>query len=169
MSRAGDHVVTEYELVPLFDRTPDGAVNGVILFDIYFRGAFVGCQRTWAQARAYIDFLQSDDNLFCKVSMNPFRMTTFYKDRLALNEADKDDYMPHPTDNSLVIGANGHTYAAAHLPESGWQYAEAWEILDQLKPDSIPINVRVWLASIIAGALDRVTKERSMCAFDLRD
>ena len=90
--------MTEYELVPLFDRTPDGAANGIILFDIYFRGAFVRCQRTWAQARAYIDFLQSDDNLFCKASMNPFRMMTFYKERLALNGTDKIEYMPHPTD-----------------------------------------------------------------------
>jgi hypothetical protein len=155
--------------VPLFDRAPDGAVNGIILFDIYYRGAFVGCQRTWAQASAYVDFLQSDDNLFCKAAMNPFRMMTFYKDRLVLNEANKIDYVSHPTDSTLVIGANDHTYAAAHLPESGWQYAEAWEILDQLKPDSIPINVRMWLAGIIASALDRVTKERSMSAIDLRD
>jgi hypothetical protein len=101
--------------------------------------------------------------------MNPFRMMTFYKDRLVLKEADKLDYVSHPTDSTLVIGANDHTYAAAHLPESGWQYAEAWEILDQLKPDSIPINVRMWLAGIIASALDRVTKERSMSAIDLRD
>jgi hypothetical protein len=96
-------------------------------------------------------------------------MMTFYKDRLALNEPDKIDYTPHPTDDSLVIGANGHTCAAAHLPESSWQFAEAWEILDQLKPDSIPTNVRVWLAGIIACALDRVAKERSMSAIDLRD
>jgi hypothetical protein len=89
--------------------------------------------------------------------------------RLALNEAAKIDYTPHPTDDSLVIGENGHTYAATCLPESGWQFAEAWDILDQLKPDSIPINVRLWLAGIIAGALDRVAKERSMSAFDLRD
>src|SRR5262245_28802463 len=72
-------------------------------------------------------------------------------------------------DDSLVIDENGHTYAAACLPESGWQFAEAWDILDQLKPDSIPINVRLWLAGIIAGALDRVAKERGMSAFDLRD
>jgi len=135
--------VTEYELVPLFDRTPDGAANGIILFDIYFRGAFVGCQRTSGQAHAYIDFLQSDGSLFLKASMSPFRMMKFYKDRLASNDAAKTDYMPHPTDNSLVIGENGHTYAAACLPESGWQFAEAWDILDQLKPDSIPINVRL--------------------------
>jgi hypothetical protein len=86
-----------------------------------------------------------------------------------LNEADKIKYMPHPTDNALVIGANGHTYTAAHLPESGWQFAEAWEILDQLRPDSIPINVRLWLVGMIAGALDRVTNEHAMSAFDLRD
>jgi hypothetical protein len=66
------------------------------------------------------------------------------------------------------LAQNGHTYTAAHLPESR-QFAEAWEILDQLKPNSIPINVRLWLASIIAGALDRVTKEHSISAFDLRD
>jgi hypothetical protein len=158
--------VTEYELVPLFDRTPDGAANGIILFDIYYRGAFVGCQRTWAQARAYVDFLQSNDDLFLKASMNPLRMMTIYKNH---REAAKIDYTPHPTNDSLVIGENGHTYAAACLPESGWQFAEAWDILDQLKPDSIPINVRVWLAGMIASALDHVAKERSMSTFDLRD
>jgi hypothetical protein len=82
VSRAGDHVVTEYELVPLFDRKPDGAANGIILFDIYFRGAFVGCARTWARARAYVDFLQSNDNLFLKASRSPFGMMNFYKNRL---------------------------------------------------------------------------------------
>lgn len=161
--------MTEYELVPLFDRTPDEAANGVILFDIYFRGAFVGCQRTWAQARAYIDFLQSDENLFRKASVSPFRVMKFYKDRLALNETPTINYTTHPTDDSLVIGDNGHAYVATRLPESGWQYAEAWDILDQLKPDSIPINVRLWLVDMIAGALDRVTEERSITAFDLRD
>ena len=161
--------MTEYELAPFPDRTPDGAANGIVLFDVYFCDDFVGCQRTRAKVRAYIDFLQSVDNLFCKASVDPFRMMTFYKERLALNGADKIEYMPHPTDSALIIGANGHTYEAAHLPESGWQYAEAWEILDQLKPNSIPINVRVWLAGIIAGALERVTKERSMSAIDLRD
>jgi hypothetical protein len=166
---AGDHVVAEYELVPLFDRPPDDAANGIILFDAYLRGAFVGCQRTQAQARAYIDFLQSDDNLFRRALASPFRMMTLYKNRLALNEAAKIEYSPHPTDDSLVISENGHTYTATHLADSGWQFEEAWGILDQLKPDSIPINVRLWLAGMIAGALDRITKERSMSAFDLRD
>jgi hypothetical protein len=55
------------------------------------------------------------------------------------------------------------------LPESGWQFAEAWNILDQLKPDSIPINVRLWLVGMIAGELDRVTKACSVSTFDLRD
>ena len=96
--------------------TPDGAANGIILFDIYFRGAFVGCQRTWAQARAYVDFLRSDDNLFRKACMEfPFRMKKFHKDRLELNEAAKIDYTPHPTDDSLVIGDDGHTCAAKAL------------------------------------------------------
>ena len=104
---------------------PDGGANRIILFDIYFRGAFVGCQRIWAQAHAYIDFLQSYENMFFKASMRPFRMMKFYKDRLALNEAANT---PHPTDDSLVIGENGRTYAAARLPEGGWQFAEAWEI-----------------------------------------
>jgi hypothetical protein len=169
VSRAGDHVVTEYELVPLFDRKPDGAANGIILFDIYFRGAFVGCARTCARARAYVDFLQSNDNLFLKASRSPFGMMNFYKNRLASNKATNIKYRPHTTDSSLVIGDNGHTYAATRLPESGWQFAEAWNILDQLKPDSIPINVRLWLVGMIAGELDRVTKACSVSAFDLRD
>jgi hypothetical protein len=169
VSRAGDHVVTEYELVPLFDRTPDGAATGIILFDIYFRGAFFGCQRAWTQARAYIDFLQANDNLFLKASMSLFGTMTLYKNRLASNETDKTNGKPHPTDDSLLIGDNGHTYAATHLPQNGRQFAEAWDILDQLKPDSIPTNVRVWLAGMIAGSPDRVVKERCMSAFDLRD
>jgi hypothetical protein len=91
--------VTEYELVPLFDRTPGGAANGIILFNVYYRGIFVGCQRTWAQASAYVDFLQSNDDLFLKASKSPFSTMTIYKNR---REAAKIDYSPHPTDNSLV-------------------------------------------------------------------
>jgi hypothetical protein len=157
--------VTEYELVPLFDRTPGGAANGIILFNIYYRGVFVGCQHTWAQASAYVDFLQSNDDLFLKASKSPFSMMTIYENR---REPVKIDYSLHPTDNSLVVGRNGHTYAAAYLPERAWQFEEAWGILDQLKPDSIQINVRLWLAGMIAGALDRVARERSVSAFDLR-
>lgn len=96
-------------------------------------------------------------------------MMNFYKNRLASNNATNIKYRPHTTDSSLVIGDNGHTYAATRLPESGWQFAEAWNILDQLKPDSIPINVRLWLVGMIAGELDRVTKACSVSAFDLRD
>ena len=93
--------MTEYELAPFPDRTPDGAANGSILFDVYFCDDFVGCQRTRAKVRAYIDFLQSVDNLFCKASVDPFRMMTFYKERLALNGADKIACMPDPADNAL--------------------------------------------------------------------
>jgi hypothetical protein len=61
-------------------------------------------------------------------------------------------YTPHPTDPSLVIGDNGHVYAATRLPDTGWQFAESWEILDMVEPGAIPVNVRLYLAGVIAGA-----------------
>lgn len=62
-------------------------------------------------------------------------------------------YARHPTDDSLVIGDNGHVYAATRLPETGWHFEIAWGILDTVKPGVIPVNVRLLLAGQIAGAL----------------
>ena len=41
--------MTRYRLDPVFDRTPDGAVNGIIRYDIYLDGYFVGSRRTHAR------------------------------------------------------------------------------------------------------------------------
>jgi hypothetical protein len=68
-------------------------------------------------------------------------------------------YTPHPDEPSLVIGENGHVYAATRLPESGWNMREAWDILDVIEPGVIPINARLYLAGLIAGALDRIAKD----------
>lgn len=61
-------------------------------------------------------------------------------------------------DPSVVIGDNGHVYAATRLPESGWQFREAWAILDEIKPGVIPPNARLFLAGLIAGRLEAVAK-----------
>ena len=73
-------------------------------------------------------------------------------------------YTPHPTDDSLVIGDNGRVYVATRLPESGWQFAEAWDILDTLPPDAIPDVWRLFLCGLIAGRLS-VTVEATRAAF----
>jgi hypothetical protein len=49
--------MTRYRLDPVFDRTPDGAVNGIICFDIYLDGHFVGSRRTHALSHDYLDEL----------------------------------------------------------------------------------------------------------------
>jgi hypothetical protein len=49
--------MTRYRLDPVFDRTPDGAVNGIIRYDIYLDGYFVGSRRTHALCHAYLDEL----------------------------------------------------------------------------------------------------------------
>jgi hypothetical protein len=69
-------------------------------------------------------------------------------------------YTRHPTDSSLVIGSNGHVYAATRLPENGtWNIREAWEILDTFQPGVIPEWARLLLSGLIAATLDRVEKE----------
>jgi hypothetical protein len=49
--------MTRYRLDPVFDRTPDGAVKGIIRYDIYLDGHFVGSRRTHALCHAYLDEL----------------------------------------------------------------------------------------------------------------
>ena len=49
--------MTRYRLDPIFDRTPDGAVNGIIRYDIYLDGRFVGSRRTHALCHQYLDEL----------------------------------------------------------------------------------------------------------------
>jgi hypothetical protein len=49
--------MTRYRLDPLFDRTPDGAVKGIIRFDIYLDGRFVGSRRTHGLCHDYLDEL----------------------------------------------------------------------------------------------------------------
>jgi hypothetical protein len=47
--------MTRYRLDPVFDRTPDGAVKGIIRFDIYLDGHFVGSRRRHALCHEYLD------------------------------------------------------------------------------------------------------------------
>ncbi len=49
--------MTRYRLDPVFDRTPDGAVKGIIRYDIYLDGNFVGSRRKHALCHAYLDEL----------------------------------------------------------------------------------------------------------------
>ena len=49
--------MTRYRLDPVFDRTPDGAVKGIIRYDIYLDGYFVGSRIKHALCHAYLDEL----------------------------------------------------------------------------------------------------------------
>ncbi len=49
--------MTRYRLDPVFDRTPDGAVKGIIRYDIYLDGFFVGSRGKHAQCHALLDEL----------------------------------------------------------------------------------------------------------------
>ena len=51
--------MTRYRLDPVFDRTPDGAVKGIIHYDIYLDGRFVGSRRKHALCHRYLDELMS--------------------------------------------------------------------------------------------------------------
>jgi hypothetical protein len=46
-----------YRLDPVFERTPDGAVIGIIRYQIYVDGRFVGSRRTHAQCHNLLDEL----------------------------------------------------------------------------------------------------------------
>jgi hypothetical protein len=49
--------MTRYQLDPVFDRTPDGAIKGIIRYDIYLDGHFVGSRRTHASCHEYLNEL----------------------------------------------------------------------------------------------------------------
>ena len=49
--------MTRYRLDPVFDRTPDGAVIGIIRYDIYLDDHFVGTRRRHALCHDYLDEL----------------------------------------------------------------------------------------------------------------
>jgi hypothetical protein len=49
--------MTRYCLDPVFDRTPDGAVKGIIRYEIYLDGHFVGSRRRHALCHEYLDEL----------------------------------------------------------------------------------------------------------------
>ncbi len=51
--------MTRYRLDPIFDRTPDGAVKGIIRYDIYLDGHFVGSRRTHALCHQYLNELMA--------------------------------------------------------------------------------------------------------------
>jgi hypothetical protein len=51
--------MTRYRLDPVFDRTPDGAINGIIRYNIYLDGHFVGSRHRHAQCHDFLDELTS--------------------------------------------------------------------------------------------------------------
>jgi hypothetical protein len=51
--------MTRYRLDPVFDRTLDGAVKGIIRYDIYLDGHFVGSRHKHALCHRYLDELIS--------------------------------------------------------------------------------------------------------------
>jgi hypothetical protein len=51
--------MTRYRLDPVFDRTLDGAVKGIIRYEIYLDGLYVGSRCTHALCHDYLDQLMS--------------------------------------------------------------------------------------------------------------
>lgn len=51
--------MTRYRLDPVFDRTRDGAIKGIIRYDIYLDDNFVGSRRWHALCHEYLDELMS--------------------------------------------------------------------------------------------------------------
>ena len=49
--------MTRYRLDPVFDRTSDRAVKGILRYDIYLNGCFVGSRSKHAQCHAFLDEL----------------------------------------------------------------------------------------------------------------
>jgi hypothetical protein len=49
--------MTRYRLDPVFDRMPDGAVKGIIRYDIYLDDHFIGSRGKHAQCHALLDEL----------------------------------------------------------------------------------------------------------------
>ena len=49
--------MTRYRLDPVFDRTPDRAVKGILRYDIYLNGCFVGSRSKHALCHAFLDEL----------------------------------------------------------------------------------------------------------------
>ena len=49
--------MTRYRLDPMFDRMPDGAIKGIIRYDIYLDDHFVGSRCTHALCHQYLDEL----------------------------------------------------------------------------------------------------------------
>jgi hypothetical protein len=47
--------MTRYRLDPVFDRTPDGAIKGIIRYDIYLDDHFVGSRSTHALCQRHSD------------------------------------------------------------------------------------------------------------------
>jgi hypothetical protein len=66
---------------------------------------------------------------------------------------------PDPDDDTLLIGSNGHRYAAARPPgRAGWQHELAYQVLDRLRPSVLPVNVRMLLSGLFASAIDDVAQ-----------
>lgn len=66
--------MTRYRLDPVFDRTPDGAVKGIIRYDIYLDSHFVGSRRTHAQCHTYLDELMPSIPEPGRASANVYRL-----------------------------------------------------------------------------------------------
>lgn len=65
--------MTRYKLDPVFDRTPDGAVKGIIRYDIYLDGCFVGSRSKHALCHALLAELMhstSDQVTLRRLSMS---------------------------------------------------------------------------------------------------
>jgi hypothetical protein len=60
--------MTRYRLDPVFDRTSDGAVKGIVRYDIYLDGRFVGSRRKHALCHAYLEELMPSNPVVDRTS-----------------------------------------------------------------------------------------------------
>jgi hypothetical protein len=72
--------MTRYRLDPVFDRTLDGAVKGIIRFDIYLDGCFVGSRSKHAQCHALLG------ELLCSSPESDGATATIYELRLGVTQ-----------------------------------------------------------------------------------
>jgi hypothetical protein len=53
-----------------------------------------------------------------------------------------------------------HTYPPQYAPGRSWVWDEAWGILDTLTPGTLPEDIRILLAGMIAGTLMRLSGQQ---------
>jgi hypothetical protein len=93
--------MTRYRLDPIFDRTPDGAVKGIIRYDIYLDDRFVGSRCTHALCHQYLDELMPSIPKRAGTTA-PIRALRRRADRQELVEASVIEFTLYPAKRNCV-------------------------------------------------------------------